>query len=325
MPCIKIPHPTREAAEEHLKRLVWQNACDEHPERSAGLESYSCRACQAWHVGHQRQQRGPLVWHYTVANRIDRITQAGTLSPRKVMDERCPMLWFSWNQEWEHSVLKHWTTADGRIATPGEWPILRSGVLIGRALSEITGDGLIRFGAPAYVAKLRWNDYLDRNKIPTAERDMMAQRGNPVDWLATDKPVSLDECRAIEVYYRGQWVDAGEISADDFDQYISDREDVYIAAWARIMARVHILAKARMDPALDPADKATVEVVTEDESEHIMLHDMMVMSAQRRWAKQAWTERPAAMKAWINAVERKERQAVAMTHGSGVRKRKRRR
>src|SRR5262245_34371049 len=62
--CIKVAHPTREAALAHQKALVWKNAAQGCAERSAGLNVYLCDACQAFHVGHQ--PRVPLVWHYTV-------------------------------------------------------------------------------------------------------------------------------------------------------------------------------------------------------------------------------------------------------------------
>ena len=224
----KIRHATRDEAIAHIKQLVWKNHVAGESGRSVGLAPYPCDQCDSWHVGHQNTT--PLAWHYTVVHHLDAIMAAGALKvpaprvlPRKVLrplDQRArlaakvveepePLLWLSWNDEWDHSVIK---------AKP-----------FGRASSEILGGGLLRFGVPACFAKLRWSDYLARNPTPPAIRDAMAVRGNPSEWLATDEDIPLDRVRVIQVYFRGSWV-ALDDAADDFDRYLDGRESVYRAA-----------------------------------------------------------------------------------------------
>lgn len=267
----KQQHATREAAEAHQKQLVWTNHAKGQDERSKGLNVYPCpyTCCGAWHVGHSEGPKMPLVYHYTTMDRLEDILAADELrvldnkAIRIAINEPNPLLWFSWNQTWEHSVIK-----DPRRK--------RRNPPTGRAITELHGGGLIRFAAPASVAKKRWNDYLVLNKTPYVQREFMAQRGNPVDWLATNEPVSLDKCRGIEVWYRGAWVDVNDVSDEDFDAYIDGREEAYNAAWLRMAEKVITLADQEDD----------YKLTLHDDAEMILFDDYIVACKLDEWKQE---------------------------------------
>ena len=301
-PTGKVQHSSREAAEAHQKRLVWKNHVCGQDERSKGLNVYPCplATCGAWHVGHSHGERMPLVYHYTTMDRLDDILAVDELRPRngrrlgRAINEPNPLLWFSWNQVWEHSVIK-----DPRKR--------RRNPPTGRAITELHGEGLIRFSAPASVAKKRWNDYLLLNETPYVQREFMAQRGNPVDWLATDQPVPLDACRGLEVWYRGAWVDGADVSDEAWEAYIHEREAVYEAAWHRLAEKV-----LTMD--VDGTDTLKLE----DDAETILFDDYMVACHLDEW-KQEHLDEIRKFAATLPPPPR------APQHGPGTRKRKRRR
>src|ERR1041384_2309967 len=162
----KVKHPTREDAVEHLKQLVWVNHSRKQDDRSKGLNVYPCGQCGCFHVGHTESQ--PLVWHYTIVDPyLDRILASDALKPAKprrppraVLDdltpegrayalsffsEPVPLLWFSRNPEWEYSVIKI------RMSSEDDD---RKRTVIGRAMTEVMGGGLLRFGVYASYAKL---------------------------------------------------------------------------------------------------------------------------------------------------------------------------
>jgi hypothetical protein len=227
----KQRHATREEALAHVKSLLWRNVVAGTPDRSAGLAPYPCERHACWHVGHQESM--PLVWHYTVGAYLERILKTDALRVPRTWDRRRhhglggraraqriepkPLLWFTRNSEWEYSVRKL------RLDRYGDRSMFRS-------MQEVLGEGLCRFGVSAAYAKLRWSDYLVWNRIPPAQRDIMARYGNPTEWLATDEDVPLDVVRAIEVYYAGAWTAAADVSDEDFDRYLAGRSEAYRAA-----------------------------------------------------------------------------------------------
>jgi hypothetical protein len=247
----KVKHATREDAIAHLKRLVWTNHYQRQDSRSKGLGVYPCGQCGAFHVGHQESL--PLVWHYTIVTPyLERISASDALKPgrasrppRRVLDrltpelrafalyymsEPEPLLWFSRNPEWDYSVMKIRVSRSKRYHEFSEAHDPTGRAYVGRALTEVVGEGLLRFGVRPSLAKLRWSDYLDRNPTTRELRYAMTRYGNPTEWLATDERVPLAEVSAIEVYYRGAWVDVRSISGEDFDAYIESRRTVYSAA-----------------------------------------------------------------------------------------------
>jgi len=269
----KIQHRTREDALEHQKRLVFLDASIGQSDKSRGLHVYPCPHCGAWHVGHD--ERLPLVWHYTHCAALDAILESGALKPsnprafvhldlledwddtdalegsldiaairlsrkfqhrhrgglpkivyvpvpnstRRIRTprewvEREQLLWFSRNEYWEHSI---------------DDPT--------RELLEMHGEGLLRFGVPPSVAKLRWFDYLARNELAPWLRRYFAARADPTEWLATDEPVPLDKVRRTEVYM-GAWVAIEEVDEAAFERYLAERPAVYDAALETCMEKL---------------------------------------------------------------------------------------
>jgi hypothetical protein len=267
----KVRHPTREAALDHIKRLAWLNHTSGQSERSAGLAAYPCDRCGAWHVGHQ--QTAPPCYHYTVGANLAAILKADALRPARprratfrrtgsavvaTMAEPVPLLWFSRNPVWEYSVMKV-ITRDQSLA------------YIGRAMTEVAGEGLLRFAVPSSLATLRWSDYLRLNPTPTRVRDDMAKIGNPIEWLATDQSVSLGDVRAIEVYYQGAWVSVNDVTDEAFDAYLAERPTVYATAAESLYAK-HLAAQQQPEAVIrDMIDRLT-------EAERILFDDRTAQS-----------------------------------------------
>lgn len=276
-------HSTRDEALEHVKRLLWRNNVEGRQERSRGLGVYPCEQATGWHVGHA--QGAPPVYHYTFGYHLDAIMQSGKLKvPRETQRKRRvggkasrkwepePLLWFSRNPEWEYSVFK---------ANRQQWGERHKW----RTVNECVGQGLIRFAISAVYAKLRWSDYLARNPMSTAERDVMACYGNPVEWLATDEDVPLDVCSrqgdgGFQVFYRGQWIN-GVDTPEEFDAYIEARPFAYARAEKSLMSKV-----------LNPQDPNAVEVMlTVDEwlvaedIDHEIQRNEGVQKIRDRWLK----------------------------------------
>lgn len=278
-PCVKIAHATRDAALEHVKALVWKNHVAHQDERSHGLTPYPCEHCGAWHVGHE--QTAPLVWHYTVKKYLEEILELDALRPapptitskqemRRLpqhirlrlqrLDEPAPLLWFSRNTDWEHSVLK----------TRRPW---------GRARNEVMGGGLLRFGVPASYAKLRWADYLRLNHPHKTVIESMTCRGNASEWLATDEHVPLNAVRAIEVYYRGDWLACDAISDEEFDEYIAGRVQEYNEASVTLIAKMNVA-------------RTTEQQVTLSEAERVIYEDLRMTGSKefkKRWSSSVRT------------------------------------
>src|SRR5262249_48902738 len=59
-------------------------------------------------------------------------------------------------------------------------------------------------------------------RIPSWQRDRMARLGNPVEWLATDKSISVDEA-VVQLRYRTQWYALADVTPDEFREYLSER------------------------------------------------------------------------------------------------------
>lgn len=265
----KIKHPTREAALDHIKSLVWKNQVHGRSDRSAGLAPYPCEACNAWHVGHAATT--PLVWHYTVKRYLDAILSSDCLRPapsRRVakqdlrsvsqsvrvrllqLNEPAPLLWFSHNREWEYSVIK----------TDPPWS---------RARTEISGRGLLRFGVSASCAKLRWYDYLRLNRTSRAMRAALSATGNPAEWLATNDPVPLDQVRAIEVYCDDAWRSVTEVEDVHFDAYLAARPDAYKRALAALHDRLGAAQLATVSP------ETIHQIPCANETERVALIDLL--------------------------------------------------
>jgi len=258
MPCThpKRLHETREAALEHVKSLLWRNQVEGHPERSYRLGVYPCDQSPGWHVGHAHGT--PPVYHYTFGSKLDAILAADKLrvpsdarrTKRQRQIEPEPLLWFSRNPEWEFSVFKARKEMFGHRYT---W----------RTLNEIVAQGLVRFAVPAVYAKLRWPDYVERNRVPSIERDAMALYGNPTEWLATDEDVPLDVCcragdSGVQVFYRGEWVNVADVDEAAYDAYLKDRPDAYAKAEASLWKKVEAAEAANTSKMMLTTDEMLI-------------------------------------------------------------------
>jgi hypothetical protein len=243
----KTSHATRDDAEAALKRVVWMNQSRGESDRSAGLNVYPCEGCNGWHFGHQRSIA--IVWHYTTGKLAERILASGELRPRRPQkltakhlrrmspaerkrthdkwNEQEPLLWFSRRKDWEPSVIKFTPSKPFPQAPP-----------VGRCWDEVNGDGLFRFGTFASVATLRWGDFLRRNPMRSDLQDAMTRRGDPTEWLATDRSIPLDQCRPLEMYYRGAWVPVLDLDAGEIDRYLDERAGAYDQAWKSLREKL---------------------------------------------------------------------------------------
>jgi hypothetical protein len=225
MTCVttgKIPHPTRDAALDAQKRLVYQNHAHGRDHRSAGLQVYPCTSCRAWHVGHA-DTRVPRIVHYDLLSHVlctddalhpakprrlptqlARRTSGRIYAMLKALEEPTPMLWFRWaDSPWDLRGIPHLGTF---VPRPGvETPKQRQSL------------GLVRFVAPAYVAKRRWCDYTKANKTAWLLQSALRQLGDPTQWLATDAAVPFAAMDAIEVWRGDAWVAVSDVPEAELD------------------------------------------------------------------------------------------------------------
>lgn len=216
----KKQHATRDAALIEMKRLVYDNHVRGDDARNAWLNVYPCDECNAWHIGHS-QQTVPTIYHYDRLDVLDRMTDTVALQPSKpyrlsravrryhtgprlalykTIEEPAPLVWFSWNAEWDFSGAPH----------PG--PFVSKPV--------VPGEPLIRIGAWASIAKLRWSDYLERNRTSRLMRNETARLGKPADWLATDQPVSFTQVKSLEIWMNGAWQSVESVPAEQLDSLV---------------------------------------------------------------------------------------------------------
>lgn len=217
----KVEYPTREAALNAQKKLVFDNRVRGRDDRSAGLNVYPCDLCTAWHIGHLPQT--PSCYHYDLFATIDDLLAAEALIPSKPMraskrakrhytghllasiielEEIASMMWFTWDNSWDFSRAPH------------------PGVFLNCLPAERRHEGMLRVVVPAFAAKLRWSDYIQRNRTSRRRRDYLAARGNPAQWLATDRPVPLSAFRALEVWYRDAWVSVDDVTEEDLKVWL---------------------------------------------------------------------------------------------------------
>jgi hypothetical protein len=91
-----------------------------------------------------------------------------------------------------------------------------------KPFAALLREGVVRITAPASVARLRWSDYLERNRTATFVRTVTATLGNRADWLATDAPVPFSAFRSLDVWYRGAWVGVGDVTDEEFAAYLAE-------------------------------------------------------------------------------------------------------
>lgn len=109
-------------------------------------------------------------------------------------------------------------------AQRGRWDftcVPHPGVFLLDAAAARIPNGVLRVVVPAFVAKLRWSDYIERNNTPRSHRNYLAGRGNPAQWLATDAPVPVSDFHALEIWYHGAWVSVDRLTGDELDAWVA--------------------------------------------------------------------------------------------------------
>lgn len=276
----KIQHPTREAALEHLKQLVFRNASVGQSADSRGLQVYECEACGSWHVGHAPVA---LVWHYAPATLLD------TVLEKDVLPVPPPTAFLPIDQSTRRlgadtrhlsvplgkAFLKRYATRlpnmvpvyvpeagcrvplskDLLIVHPvlwfsrdSRWDYLMSttpAMLIRRSSLELSGQGLVRFGVSPSLAPLRWADYQKMNPVSeemSAQMEFTAEAG---DWLASDADIPIDRIQRMEVYYQGAWTAVDAVDPDAFAEYLASRQAVYEEAQRSVVRKQAVAPDAK--------------------------------------------------------------------------------
>lgn len=225
----KSRYVTYDAALDAQKKLVYDNFLRKKDARSAGLNVYACDECGGWHIGHS-SLRTPTAYHYGVLTELEAILKDDGLVPAKPrrlpthlrrqntgrmlallksLEERDPMVWFSWNANWDFTGIPH------------------PGTFVPRARDEPASarmhEGILRIAVSASVVKLRWSDYLQSNKTMRVMRKAIEELGYAADWLATDQPVPCP-FRSFDVWYRDRWADVGTLD-DGFEAWLAEPPD----------------------------------------------------------------------------------------------------
>jgi hypothetical protein len=108
------------------------------------------------------------------------------------------VLWFSANQQWEPTACKMRRISDGTLERLDMEGTLRE------------GGGLVRFGVDRSTL-FHWPRLIKEARIPAKIASGLIRAGKEQgamhsDWWGSVKPVSVEECAAIEVYDDGVWV-----------------------------------------------------------------------------------------------------------------------
>ena len=169
----------------------------------------------AWRVG-RLNRPPPTCYHYDVVAAIEAVADVGALVPDRPLrmpktmrrkytggllalyrgiEEPAPLVWFSWSPTWN----------------PRSPTLPHPGTFVPRPAARRLDEGIIRLSAPAYVAKLRWSDYLTLNNTTRLMRNAVAELGHPPDWLATDQCVPASAFISIDAWIDDAWRDVEQV------------------------------------------------------------------------------------------------------------------
>ena len=145
----------------------------------------------------------PVVFHYTVGNKLEAILESGELRPTGAhidTGER-PVVWFTKCPEWDNTANKSVGTRDGEI------------VHLDRAGTHLLAGGLVRFLVPEQAAPHDWRAFVRKSGVSkqTARRlaEVARKRGvDPADWRVSFEPVPMAEWARIEAWDEtsGTWI-----------------------------------------------------------------------------------------------------------------------
>ena len=152
--------------------------------------------------GDNRQSgAAPMLWHYTVVERLNQILADGLLRPAAMgaLKGVKPVVWFTTNQDWEPTANRLWQSPTG------------SWTRLGKDQTIVLFGGLARIGVAPSVAPIDWKAYKDQSGIPpkaanTIYNEAVSVGGRPGNWFATFEPVPRSLWLAVEVWESEQWI-----------------------------------------------------------------------------------------------------------------------
>jgi len=141
-----------------------------------------------------------MIWHYTVANRLQLIIADGMIRPATAhvpANER-PIVWFSRRQDWE----------------PTAGPALKEDGIIRKAtfaeMNYLAG-GMARIGVAPETAPYNWHQLKRQSGMTSGEahrleKGAMKDRASTGDWRGTFDPVPKEKWLAIELLHEEKWI-----------------------------------------------------------------------------------------------------------------------
>ncbi len=143
----------------------------------------------------------PLIWHYTVVERLKQILVDGVLRPAALgaLKSVKPVVWFTTNQDGEPTANRLWQSPSG------------SWTRLGKDQTIVLFGGLARIGVAPAVAPIDWKTYKDQSGIPpksanTIYNEAVSVGSRPGNWFATFEPVARQQWLAVEVWEYEQWL-----------------------------------------------------------------------------------------------------------------------
>ena len=146
------------------------------------------------------QSKPPMVWHYTTAPSFAAIRKDGLIRPSTMYltpGER-PIVWFSSDPLWEHTVVKGVRAFDGSVIQLGMSGLLARGV------------GLIRIGVDPDTAPMTWPELKRHSRMPAKIARGLVRVANgwgasASKWRGTFDAVPTEKWQAIEHFENRRW------------------------------------------------------------------------------------------------------------------------
>jgi hypothetical protein len=142
-----------------------------------------------------------LAWHYTTLYRLKLIIASGELKTTSSQQynraKEKPVLWFSTNQFWEPTVIRH-KLVDGEF------------IEVSRSEITLVEGCLVRLGYP--LSKLiPWNDLWKEARIEPSIKQILEyvakeRQANPYHWFGCFQSIPIDELTLERMNSDDKWV-----------------------------------------------------------------------------------------------------------------------